>query len=115
MKSTKIENKPTDSRSIYINNITKVDCKSRKIRILVDNKYLFPTGRMGESVTYGLDFTVGNRTFIANYLIGSSDGISRSGVLMLGKEIFEDVLNIKPNTELKISNSEMGKYVIEKV
>ena len=85
------------------------------MRILVDNKHLFPTGRTGERATYDLDFTVENKAFLAKYSIGSSDKVSRSGVLMLGKEIYDDVLNIKPNTSLKISKLEGDKYVIEKV
>lgn len=119
MEKSNTKNKLRDSSVsdvIYIDNLSKVDCKSRKIRILVGNKHLFPTGRTVESVTYELDFTVGNKTFVAKYSIGSSDGgVSRSGVLMLGKEIYDDVLNIKPNTSLKISKLEGDKYVIEKV
>lgn len=99
---------------IYISNITAKDAKSKKIRITVDNKHLFPQERRGESNTYDLDFVVGDSEFKASYTIGSKDGRSRSGVLKLGNYVYQEVLKIQEGTMLKISKINGGKYMISK-
>src|SRR5690606_20364034 len=42
-KSQFIEIETSSKGTIYIDNITKTDVKSRKVRITVGNKYLFPS------------------------------------------------------------------------
>lgn len=98
---------------IYIDNITKLDVVSRKIRVKVENKHLFPAEKSGNPISYSLDFKVGNIDFIANYGIGSKDGKSRSGILKLGDHIYNDILKITKGTNLKISKSKEDKYSIE--
>jgi hypothetical protein len=99
---------------IYINNIKKSDFKSRNIRIKVDNKHLFPAEKSGKPISYSLDFKVGNIDFIAKYTIGSKDGKSRSGILKLGDNIYQENLKIQIGATLKISKSMDNKYIIEK-
>jgi hypothetical protein len=100
---------------IYIDNITKSDFKNRNIRIKVENKYLFPAEKPGKSISYSLDFKVGNIDFIAKYTIGSKDGKSRSGILKLGDSIYQETLKIQIGTNLKISKTKENKYIIERL
>lgn len=103
------------SGSIYIDNITESDVKSRKIRIKIENKHLFPTEKLGHSISYKLDFKIDKKNFVATYTIGSKDGKSRSGILKLGSDIYNDVLKIKKGTNLRISKSKENMYSIEKI
>jgi len=99
---------------IFIDNITKSDAKSRNIRITVDNKFLFPAELLGHPKTYPLNFSTGPKEFIATYRIGSKDGKSRSGVLKLGDDVYNDLLKIKAGTNLKIGKAVEDIYKIEK-
>lgn len=108
-------NAPSNSRIIYIDNISNSDTKSRNIRIKVENKHLFPAEQLGNPISYSLDFSVDNIEFIAKYTIGSKDGKSRSGVLKLGDNVYKDILKIKIGTNLKISKSKDNKYSIERI
>jgi hypothetical protein len=103
------------SGTIYIDNITESDFKSRNIRIKVENKYLFPVEKSVNPTSYALNFKAGNIDFIAKYSIGSKDGKSRSGILKLGDSIYLDTLKIKVGINLKISKSKDNKYIIEKL
>ncbi len=105
----------SNSSNIRINNITDGDAKSKTIRITVDNKYLFPAEKIGNPSTYPLTFIFNDKSYIANYTIGSKDGKSRSGVLKLGDELYNNILKIKSGTNLKISKSIENKYFIEKI
>jgi hypothetical protein len=100
---------------IYIDNITEIDVESRKIRIIVGNQHLFPAEKRGNPISYSLDFKVGEIDFIANYTAGSKDGKSRSGILKLGDDIYNDTLKITKGTKLKISKSKENKYSIEMI
>lgn len=122
IKATKIET--LEKRKIYnvstsgtafIDNITSSDLKSRIIRIKVENKHLFPAEKQGVPTSYPLDFTIGNIDFIAEYKIGSKDGKSRSGILKLGDNIYQETLKIQIGTNLKISKLTGNKYRIEKL
>jgi hypothetical protein len=105
----------SNSGIVYIDNITKSDSKSRNIRIKSENKHLFPIEKLGNPISYSLDFKTGNTDFIANYTIGSKDGKSRSGVLKLGVNIYNNILKIREGTNLKISKSNANKYSIERL
>jgi hypothetical protein len=98
----------------FIDNITKSDFKSRNIRIKIDNKHLFPAEKSGNPTSYFLDFKVGKLDFVAEYKIGSNDGKSRSGILKLGDNIYQENLKIQIGATLKISKSMDNKYIIEK-
>ena len=100
---------------ILIDNITKSDAKSRNIRIKANNKHLFPEEKQDNRETFLLNFKAGNVEFIAKYIIGSKDGKSRSGILKVGDEIYQDRLKIKAFTNLKITKSKNNKYTIEKL
>lgn len=115
---TEITEKPlgtSTSGIVYIDNISKSDVKSRNIRIKVENKHLFPAEKLGQPISYSLDFKAGNTDFIAKYTIGSKDGKSRSGVLKLGDSIYQETLKIRIGTNLKISKSKDNKYIIERL
>jgi len=103
------------SGTVYIDNITKNDFKSRNIRIKIENKHLFPAEKSGNPISYSLAFKVGTIDFIAKYAIGSKDGKSRSGILKLGDIIYQETLKIQVGTNLKISKSKENKYIIEKL
>tara|TARA_R110001606_G_scaffold366147_1_gene521181 strand:- start:1315 stop:2268 length:954 start_codon:yes stop_codon:yes gene_type:complete len=105
----------SNSGIVYIDNITKSDSKSRNIRIKSENKHLFPIEKLGNPISYSLEFKTGNTDFIANYTIGSKDGKSRSGVLKLGDNIYNNILKIREGTNLKISKSNENKYSIERL
>jgi len=100
---------------VFIDNISKSDVKSRNIRIKVENKHLFPAEKSGNPISYSLDFKVGNMDFKAKYTIGSKDGKSRSGVLKLGDNIYQETLKIQTGVNLKISKSKDNKYIIERL
>jgi len=108
------KNMSSSEGTIYIDNITDSDVSARKIRIKVANKHLFPTERTGVPQTYELRFRVNDYDFQATYTIGSKDGKSRSGVLKLGDKIFQEILKIRPSSELKISKLMTELYTIEK-
>lgn len=116
--NSNIQNKiygTSSSGNIYIDNITESDAKSRKIRIKVENKHLFPAEKSDNTISYPLDFRVGNTDFVASYTIGSKDGKSRSGILKLGDNIYNNILRITEGTNLKISKSKENKYSVEKL
>ena len=122
IKSTKIKTlknqriyNVSSSGTAFIDNITTSDIKSRNIRIKVANKHLFPSEKPGVPTSYLLDFTVGNIDFIAEYKIGSKDGKSRSGILKLGDNIYQETLKIKTGTNLRINKLTENKYRIEKL
>jgi len=108
-------NLSSNSDTIYIDNISKSDTKSRNIRIKVENKFLFPEEKLGNPITYSLNFSVNNEDFVAKYSIGSKDGKSRSGVLKLGDKVYNDILKIKIGTNLKIYKSKDNSYSIERL
>lgn len=101
--------------TIYIDNISESDVKSRQIRITIGNKHLFPSEKIGNPISYSLDFKIGEKTFMANYTIGSKDGKSRSGVLKFENIIYHEVMKIRAKTNLKISKSLDNKYNIERI
>lgn len=99
---------------IIIDNITESDRENRRIRILVRNKFLFPTEKRGIPKTHILNFKVKNTSFEATYTIGSRDKKSRSGILKLENEIYQDILKIRAGDHLVIHKN--GKeYSIEKI
>jgi len=102
-------------RTIIIDNVTENDVNSKQLRITVKNKELFPKEIPGKPITYDLHFSIypESETFKASYKIGSKDGRSRSGILKLPKNIYEEILKIKPNSILEISIGE-NKYTIKK-
>ncbi len=95
---------------IFIENITNNDFKVKQLRIIVKNKYLFPTERTGNPSTYSLIFIIDKHEFEVKYIIGSKDGKSRSGVLKLDLEFFK----INKGTILKITKIESNKYTLER-
>ncbi len=99
----------------HIDNITKNDVRNRNIRIKVKNKPLFPLEKTGIPTSYLLDFKTGNTDFKAEYKIGSKDGKSRSGILKLGDNIYDESLKIRAGTALKISKAKENKYLIERI
>jgi hypothetical protein len=102
-------------QTIEILNITDKDTEKKIIRITSENKYLFPEEIKGEPRTYTLNFKYNETEFLAKYTIGSKDGKSRSGILRLGREIYDDILNIIEGTRLKISKESERTYLICKV
>lgn len=109
-----------DSRSlartgtIIINNITNSDVSKRQIRILAEDKRIFPQEKRGMTMKYDLKFIVGGNEFIAEYKIGSKDGKSRSGILKLGDDIYNYILRIREGTKLRISKINEQNYSINK-
>ena len=101
--------------TVYIDNITNSDKKSRNIRIKVENKYLFPPEKFGNPISYLLNFKVEKTEFIAEYKIGSKDGKSRSGILKLGDKVYQEILKIQTGTSLKITKSKDDKYIIDRL
>lgn len=100
---------------VYIDNVSKSDIKSRKIRISAANKHLFPAEKSGQPISYYLDFKTVDTDFIAKYTIGSKDGKSRSGVLKIDDKIYQDALKIQIGTNLKIIKLKYNKYIIERL
>jgi hypothetical protein len=99
---------------IFIDNITESDVKSKKIRIKVENKHLFPDEEIGKPVTYSLNFKAGVIPFIANYTIGSNDGKSRSAILKLNDKIYNEILKIKPGIKLKVERIKDNIFNIDR-
>jgi hypothetical protein len=113
-KSENIKITPNmNTNFIIINNITATDTKSKIIRITVENKFLFPTEKIGEPNEYKINFIYDKKSYITSYTIGSWDGRSRSGVLKLGNELYLEKLKIKSGTKLKISKQSDNIYAIE--
>jgi len=100
---------------IFIHNITESDVKSRIIRIKSEYKIMFPSEKLGNPISYPLNFKVDNIEFIANYTIGSKDEKLRSGILRLGDKIYNDILKIRNHTNLKITKSKGNSYLIERM
>jgi len=100
--------------SIFIDNITETDVASNKIRIKVENKHFFPMEKSGNPYSYTLDLIIDGIYYLGQYTIGSKDGKSRSGILNVGNNVYQDILKIKPGTILKISKSIDSKYTIER-
>ena len=101
------------NNKILIKNITTNDESSKKIRIVVANKHLFPIEEKGVPKTYRLNFIYLDNEFKAKYTIGSKDGKSRSGVLILGSDVYDNLIKIKAKDILKIVK-ENNKYTISK-
>jgi hypothetical protein len=101
--------------TIYIDNITNSDVKSRKIRITAGNKHLFPSEKIGNPNSYSLDFKIGGKSFVAKYTIGSKDGKSRSGILKFGYDIYQETIKIQMGTNLKISKLIGREYIVERL
>ena len=99
---------------IIINNLSKADVTSKKIRILVENKVIFPNEKVGTPTTYNLTFVLNNSDYQVSYTIGSHDERSRSGILSLGELLYEK-LRIKEGTKLKISKMADGNYSIKRI
>jgi hypothetical protein len=115
---TEITKKPLGTSAsgiVYIDNISKSDVKSRNIRIKVENKHLFPPDKLGQPISYSLNFKAEKTDFIAKYKIGSKDGKSRSGVLKLGDSIYQETLKIQIGTNLKICKSKDNRNIIERL
>ena len=100
-------------RSITIDNITNSDSSNYKLRILSDNKYLFPIEIRGKPKVYLLTFNYQGIQYDAKYSIGSKDKRRRSGEVRLGKELYERV-GIKAGDRLIIRLEEDGSYTINK-
>jgi len=100
---------------IEINNITDNDVNRKSLRILKDQKLLFPNEISGQPKTYNLNFKISNCDYVINYRIGSKDGKSRSGVLKLGLELFDNILKIRKGSVVVIKRSVINAYEIEKV
>lgn len=101
--------------TIIIDNITSLDAQTKKIRITVENKFLFPLEKIGIPQTYNLTFIIQDMEYIARYTIGSHDGKSRSGVLKIGTHPFVNLLQITEGSTLKISKNQDNKYSIVKI
>jgi len=102
-------------KTIEISNITEIDVKKKTIRITKEKKFIFPIEIIGYPKTYNLTFHLGNKSFISTYTIGSKDGKSRSGLLRLGSDNFENILKINIETSLKITKLSENNYQIEKL
>ncbi|MCK9236206.1 MAG: hypothetical protein M0Q41_07265 [Bacteroidales bacterium] len=102
--------------TIIIDNITENDVTNKQLRITVNNKKLFPKEILGKPINHNLLFSIypESETYQASYKIGSWDGKSRSGILKLPKNIYEEILKIKSNSILEISKGE-NKYIIKKI
>lgn len=100
--------------SILITNITANDVVRKKIRITVDNKPLFPSESIGNPHKYNLTFNHNNKAYNATYTIGSLDGKSRSGVLMIGDELYSNQLNIEEGSTLTITRIGSQSYEIDR-
>lgn len=99
---------------IIIDNITDSDVNARKIRIKSNNKFIFPDEQVGKPSTYSLNFRIGSKNFVGEYKIGSKDGKSRSGILKVGNEIFDDIIKMRKGTNLLISKTK-NIYLIKKL
>jgi len=100
--------------TIIIDNITSLDAQTKKIRITVENKFLFPSEQIGIPKTYNLTFIIQDMEFIARYTIGSHDGKSRSGVLKIGSYPYVELLQITEGSNLIITKKQDNKYSIIK-
>lgn len=99
-------------KTIVIDNITSSDVGKNQIRIIVNNKHLFPKENPGNPKTYTLRFRTNNSEFDALYKIGSLDGRLRSGILKLGKSVYQEILCIEPGTGLKIIKESEELYSV---
>lgn len=98
--------------TIIVNNITQTDVKNNRLRIVKRNQFLFPTELIGQRITSHLKFVHQDIEYFAKYHIGSTDGISRSGVIQFSKEAFS-ALKIKPGAEVTIKrNQELSFYEV---
>lgn len=100
--------------SIIVDNITNTDVSKKLLRIVKRNTFLFPEEIQGESKTYLLTFNYQSIQHDAKYTIGSRDGRQRSGVLRLGKGLYEEI-GINAGDKLKISFDKDDLYAIEKL
>lgn len=107
LKENKVEKKEqtkirVKSECIEIDNITEKDIEKHIIRILVTNKHFFPKEVPRNRKTYALRFKVDGKTIETKYIIGSKDGKSRSGILKLGYEVYQNTLKIQFGDRLEI-------------
>jgi hypothetical protein len=100
------------SKEIIVETITDKDCLSKKIRILADNKHIFPLEIIGTPLKHKIIFEYKNKEYNASYIIGSKDGKSRSGVLKLDTQLYQ-LLNVSCGINLKIVKISNNKYSIE--
>ncbi len=100
---------------IEINNITNSDVSKKKLRILKDQKIIFPDEIKGQPETFDLNLKFDGFLINAKYTIGSKDGKSRSGVLSVGSDVYENILKIKAGSIVKIKKTSNEVYVIEKI
>lgn len=101
--------------TITINNITNLDAQTKKIRITVENKFLFPAEKIGIPETYNLKFIIQDMEYIARYTIGSHDGKSRSGVLKIGSHPYVNLLQTTEGSTLKITKNQDNSYSLFKL
>lgn len=93
---------------ITIKNITQKDYQRTQIRILADQKEMFPPERPGYPNTYNVTINWKGDVYECDYRIGSKDGKQRSGILRL-KNGLPDALGNRVGKILilqKITNNE---------
>jgi len=111
------ESRATDHRqrtAIIIDNITNSDVSNYKLRIKNDNKFLFPNEVRGKPYIYLFTFSYKDVQYDAKYTIGSSDYRLRSGILKLGRELY-NAIGIEAGTNLQIELEKDGIYHIKKL
>lgn len=81
-----------------INNITKSDARSHKLRILTENKPYFPIPEDGIPQTYDIKIKVGPATYDRQYRYIRN----KSGRLYLRAELYRDILKIEPGDVLVV-------------
>ena len=112
MKSEK--NIDKKNNSFLIDNITQIDVESKKLRIIVANKCFFPKEIKGNPKTYNIKVNYKEKEYDATYTIGSKDCKSRSGIISLGAKLYQEIIKISPEMNLKVTILENGKYEIKK-
>lgn len=113
--ATSTHEKYTDTlnSSFIIDNITSTDIQTKKLRIKVANKQFFPSEIRGEPKSYPIKILYEGQEYGATYTIGSRDGKSRSGILKLDPNLYQNEIKITPNTYLRIVLLENNLYEIE--
>ncbi|MEX1013624.1 MAG: hypothetical protein WDZ80_00500 [Candidatus Paceibacterota bacterium] len=106
---------PDKPRKIIVNNISEKDASSNLIRIVTDNKFLFPSEKPGEPVVHDITVRINRKNYPATYTIGSHDKKERSGKLRIGADLYNNELKIKANSTLQISKANDDIYLIRKV
>ncbi|HMI63199.1 MAG TPA: hypothetical protein VK518_19920 [Puia sp.] len=96
-------------KEIIIANITPKDCERKQIRILANQKELFPAEQRGFRKIYDVNIIYGNNAYSCTYRIGSRDGRARSGVLCLYDGLGEVLAN-KNTKKLALKWKENNEY-----